>query len=414
MRRLRLFGLFLCAVLLGWSLPQRSQAQSVGPTPEQIQMLMQAGPKAAQLKPGMIDGALVATWQGTRTVPTAGFAAGTFTVRIYDKGQFISIFRGANAFQVETGRVLAADGALRWQVVPGRDDMMAYAIQGDRVDFVASFGAPFSLTRVAGDDPAFAAAELLVREPATPTVSDWARRGQEWAGFWQSDAQLTAVHVDTTTPEGYLNAQSRLNLTYFSPQANATLVVTPGMLGTVMTGVQPGRAFDHSLAGAIPLPLLDLSDIVKAAEAAHIRSRYVNGDLGAYSTAQGHGLRVVWSLTPEDFADGQRVCFDVAANGFIDCRTMFGDPVAEYNALAARAAAAWAALLHRGHGGPVPIWSLSGETLSDGDGGGGDNRDYEAEWRLSTAESNAYWAGDYEAYDGLQQNGCSGGSEYGC
>jgi hypothetical protein len=46
--------------------------------------------------------------------------------------------------------------------------------------------------------------------------------------------------------------------------------------------------------------------------------------------------------------------------------------------------------------------------------GGGDNRDYEAEWQLSTAESNAYWAGDYEAYDNLQSNGCSGGSEYGC
>ncbi len=148
--------------------------------------------------------------------------------------------------------MLAGEGAARWQVVPGRDDMMAYAIAGDRVDFVASFGAPFSLVRVADDDSTFAAAERLVRDPATPTVSDWARRGQEWAGFWQSDAELYAVYADAPTPEGYLNAQSQLNLTYFSAKANATLVVTPGMLGTVMTGVRPGRAFDESLGGCHP------------------------------------------------------------------------------------------------------------------------------------------------------------------
>jgi hypothetical protein len=247
----------------------------------------------------------------------------------------------------------------------------------------------------------------------TPTVSDWARRGQEWAGFWQSDAQLFAVNIDGTAPDGYLTAKSNLNLTYFSAKANATLVVTPGLLGTVMTGVRPGRAFDKALAGAIPLPLLDLTDIVKAARADKVRTHYVNGSLGAYAAAQGHGLRVVWNLTPEDVADGQRICFDVAAGGFIDCRTMFGDPVAEYNALAARAAAAWASLMHRGHGGPAAIWSLSGETMPNGEGGG-DQRDYEAEWALSTAESNAYWAGDYEAYDNLQSYGCSGGSEYGC
>ena len=375
---------------------------------------MQAGPKAAQLKPGEIDGDLVGTWQGTRSVPTAAFAEGTFTVRIFDKGQFISIFRGANAFQVESGRVLASGGAMRWQVVPGRDDMMAYQIKGDRADFVASFGAPFTLTRIAGDDPGFATAEALVREPATPTVSDWARRGEEWANFWQDDAQLYAVNVDGLTPEGYLiTGKSQLTLTYFSAKANASLTVTPGLLGTVMTGMAPGRHFDDNLAGPIPLPLLDLSDIVKAADAAHVRSQYVNAGLGVYDAQRKNGLRLVWSMTPTDMADGQRVCFDVAANGFIDCRTMFGDPVADYNALAARAAAAWAALLHRGRGGPLPIWSLSGETMPGGDGGG-DNRDYEAEWQLSTAESNAYWAGDYEAYDSLQSNGCSGGSEYGC
>jgi len=392
-----------------------AQNMPAGPTPEQIQLLVQAGPKAAQLKPGEIDGDLVGTWQGVRSVPTAAFAEGTFTVRIFDKGQFISIFRGANAFQVETGRVLASGGALRWQVVPGRDDMMAYQIKGDTTAFVASFGAPFTLNRVAGDDPAFAMAEALVREPATPTVSDWARRGQEWAGFWQPDAQLFAVDVDDLTPEGYLiNGKSRLVLSYFSGKANASLTVTPGLLGTVMTGVLPGRHFDDSLAGPIPLPLLDLSDVVKAANAAHVRSQYVNADLGVYDGQRKNGLRLVWRMTPTDFADGQRVCFDIAANGFIDCRTMFGDPVADYNALAARAAAAWAALLHHGHGGPVPIWSLSGESMPAGEGGGGDNRDYNAEWALSTAESNAYWAGDYEAYDNLQSNGCSGGSEYGC
>jgi hypothetical protein len=400
------------AISLGGAAAQNLQT---GPTPEQIQMLVQAGPKAAQLKPGEIDSDLVGTWQGIRSVPTAAFAEGTFTVRIFDKGQFISIFRGANAFQVETGRVLAAGGAIRWQVVPGRDDMMAYRLNGDSADFVASFGSPFSLKRIAGDDPTFAAAEALVREPATPTVSDWARRGQEWADLWQADAQLYAVSVDGLTPEGYLiTGKSNLTLTYFSAKANASLTVTPGLLGTVMTGVVPGRAFDQHLAGPIPLPLLDLSDIVKAANAAHLRSQYDNADLGVYDGERRNGLRLVWNMTPTDFANGQRVCFDVAANGFIDCRTLFGDPVADYNALAARAAAAWAALLHRGHGGPVPIWSLSGETMSGGEGGGGDQRDYQGEWALSTAESNAYWAGDYEAYDNLQENGCSGGSEYGC
>jgi hypothetical protein len=391
-----------------------AQNLPAGPTPEQIQLLVQAGPKAAQLKPGEIDGDLVGTWQGTRSVPTAGFAEGTFTARIFDKGQFISIFRGANAFQVESGRVLASGGAMRWQVIPGRDDMMAYRIKGDSAEFVASFGSPFTLNRIAGDDPAFATAEALVREPATPTVSDWARRGQEWARFWQDDAQLYAVDVDTLTPEGYLiTGKSQLALTYYSSKANTSLTVTPGWLGTVGTGVAPGRRFDDKLAGPIPLPLLDLSDIVKAANAAHVRSQYVNADLGVYDGERKNGLRLVWKMTPTDFADGQRVCFDVAANSFIDCRTMFGDPVADYNALAARAAAAWAALLHRSHGGPVPIWSLSGENMPGAEGGG-DQRDYQAEWALSTAESNAYWAGDYEAYDNLQSNGCSGGSEYGC
>ena len=411
MRRLGLLALLLMLSSLGSAAAQNMPA---GPTPEQIQLLMQAAPKAGQLKPSQIDGDLVGTWRGTRTVATAAFAEGRFTVRIFDKGQFISIFRGANAFQIESGRVLASGGAMRWQVVPGRDDMMAYQIKGDGAVFVASFGPPFALDRIAGDDPAFAMAEALVREPATPTVSDWARRGQEWASFWQDDAQLYAVNVDGLTPQGYLaGAKSRLTLTYYSAKANASLTVTPGLLGTVMTGVTPGRAFAEKLAGPIPLPLLDLSDIVKAANAAHIRSQYVNADLGVYDDERKNGLRLVWHMTPAEMGDGQRVCFDIAANGFIDCRTMFGDPVADYNALAARAAVAWAALLHRGHGGPVPIWSLSGETMPGGEGGG-DNRDYEAEWALSTAESNAYWAGDYEAYDNLQSNGCSGGSEYGC
>src|ERR1700742_4499423 len=128
--RMRGFGLtaLAFAISLGSAAAQNLPA---GPTPEQIQLLMQAAPKAGQLKPGEIDGDLVGTWQGNRTVPTAAFAEGTFTVRIFDKGQFISIFRCANAFQVETGRVLAAGGAMRWQVVPGRDDMMAYRIKGN-------------------------------------------------------------------------------------------------------------------------------------------------------------------------------------------------------------------------------------------------------------------------------------------
>ncbi len=410
MRFTGLIGLFL-SIACGAAFAQNA---ALGPTPEQIQMLIEAGPKAAQLKPGDVDGDLVGTWQGVRTVPTAAFAEGTYTVRIFDKGQFVSIFRGANAFQIETGRVLASGGAMRWQVVPGRDDMMAYAITGDRADFVASFGAPFSLHRISGDDPAFAEAERLLKEPPTPTVSDWARRGQEWAGFWQPDAQLYFADVDDPAAEGFLTPKTRLTLTYYSAKADATLVVTPGLLGTVMTGVRPGRAYDDSLAGPLPLPLLDLTDVVKAASAAHVRGAYANASLGAYAAKQGQGLRVIWWATPIDFADGQRVCYDVAASGFIDCRSMFGDPVADYNALAARAAAAWAALLHRGHGGPVPIWSLSGETMPGGEGGDAPSRDYEAEWQLSTAESNAYWAGDYEAYDNLQENGCSGGSEYGC
>src|SRR3569833_1211352 len=142
MRCLGLTALVLAITVTGAA----AQNAPAGPTPEQIQMMMQAGPKAAQLKPGEIDSGLVGTWQGTRTVPTAAFAGGTFTVRIFDKGQFISIFRGANAFQVESGRVLASGGAMRWHVIPGRGDMMAYQIKGDSADFIASFGAPFTLT----------------------------------------------------------------------------------------------------------------------------------------------------------------------------------------------------------------------------------------------------------------------------
>ena len=360
---------------------------------------------AQQLQRGTLDSELVGTWAAEDSRFTAtGYVKGQVVMQVWPEGQYVSIFKGDGGFTLEPGWLAANDGAWKTRPLVGGENLASYTLSGNTLTVSSPNASPVTWQRTTRD-ARIEQAEAMLQTPPTPTASDWALRGLQWARMWEPDAELFAVQVRDPTPDGYVGHESQLFLDYHSASTHARLSVSPGPVGTVITGVFPG---DTGLGGAmdpVPVPILDLVDIVKAARIAKEKSHYANAMLSVERTGVA-GSRLIWSMTPMDPRLGEHVCFDVPRSQFFDCRTIYGDQAADYEQLAARAAAALQGLMHRGSGGDsVPTGSLSGGTVDNTPGA--PTWDGGAAYRQSSAESAAYWSGDPDAYNRVRNHECN-------
>ncbi len=370
-----------------------------------------------RLSQGALDPDLIGTWAAEDSRFTAtGYIKGHVVMQVWPKGQYVSIFKGDGGFTLEPGWLAAKGGAWKLRPIVGGETIASYSVNGDTLTLSSPHASPVTWHRTT-PDARLERVEAMLKTPATPTASDWALRGLQWARMWEADAELFAVSVQDPTPAGYVGHQSQLFLDYHSARAHSRLSVSPGPVGTVITGVFPG---DKGLGGALdpmPVPILDLADIVNAARLVKVKSHYVNAMLSVERTGAA-GNRLVWSMTPVDPRLGQHVCFDVPRAQFFDCRTIYGDQAADYERLAARAAAAFQSLMHRGYaasgGGAAPTGSLSGGSVDNTPGAPA--WDGGAAYRQSSAESAAYWSGDPDAYNRVQNHECSSSDSerFGC
>jgi hypothetical protein len=371
---------------------------------------------AQRLQQGTFDSDLVGTWTAEDARFTAtGYVKGQVVMQVWPQGQYVSIFKGDGGFAIEPGWLAADDGAWKTRPLVGGENLASYTLSGDTLTVSSPYASPVTWQRTTRD-ARIEQAEAMLQTPPTPTASDWALRGLQWARMWEPDAELFAVQVRDPTPDGYVGHESQLFLDYHSTSTHARLSVSPGPVGTVITGVFPG---DKGLGGAmdpVPVPILDLVDIVNAARIAKEKSHYGSAMLSVERTVEGN--RLVWSMTPLDPRLGEHVCFDVPKSQFFDCRTIYGDQAADYERLAARAAAAMQSLLHRGSvasgDGSAPTGSLSGGSVDTTPGAPA--WDGGAAYRQSSAESAAYWSGDPDAYNRVLNHECnsSDSARFGC
>ncbi len=384
--------------------------------PPDVTATMASLAHAQQLQQGTVDADLVGTWtaQDSRFTAT-GYVKGQVVMQVWPQGQYVSIFKGDGGFAIEPGWLAADDGAWKLRPLVGGESLASYALDGDTLTLSTPHTTPITWQRTTRD-ARIEQAEAMLKTPPTPTASDWALRGLQWARMWEPDAELFAVSVQDPTPDGYVGRESQLFLDYHSASTHARLSVSPGPVGTVITGVFPG---DTGLGGAmdpVPVPILDLVDIVNGARIAQEKSHYGNAMLSVQRTDAGN--RLVWSMTPLDPRLGEHVCYDVPKSRFFDCRTIYGDQAADYDRLAARAAAALQSLLHRGSAasaeGTVPTGSLSGGSVDTTPGAPA--WDGGAAYQQSSAESAAYWSGDPDAYNRVQNHECnsSDSARFGC
>lgn len=408
-----LLALGTLAALAGSGCGQAASVSLPNDTPGLIRRLGQA----QQLARGTLDPLLVGTWSGTtsRLTTNAVSLQGQVRLRVWPKGQYLAISKDAEQFVVETGWLDAREGAWRRRLLLGGEILAAYSLSDQTLSTAEIPGQPPTVLHRSASDALLTRAEALLQVAATPTASDWARRGLDWARLWESDAQLFAVQITDPTPQGYIGKQTQLFLDYHSERAHARLSLTPGLLGTVTAGVFAG---DIGLGGArdpIPLPIPDLSEIVAAAGPAKEKSIYLNAILTADRTADS-GTRLAWFMTPANGRVFEHVCWDVPKAQFFDCTKVYGDQAADYERLAARAAAAMRRLMQSGRpaGGAAPTWSLSGGAVDNSPGAPA--WDGGAAYRQSSAESSAYWSGDSDAYNRVLNHECnsSDSANYGC
>ncbi|MBL8706976.1 MAG: hypothetical protein JNM30_19135 [Rhodospirillales bacterium] len=285
------------------------------------------------------DKALQGTWDGTGQVATAAMAkTGTFKLRIDPAGFYLQVFRGPQDFVVDWGDLYADKGEYWRKTTTGLEDRGGYASEGDGFSFTGTWSR-FTV-KPAGDEDetTFKRLATLMRVKPTTRVSDWTMRAAELATLWQADAGLDSITFGKPTPEGLIGPQSSLSIGFYSRSQDQILTMAPTKGGGLVSFVSPrqGRAMGPR---PIPVPVADLSRFYERAHAAGLKDRYTNATLRFFGEPADKA-RVLWLVSTEASGGMTRRCLDVAADKLTDCRPLAGDPVADFNALARRAAAA--------------------------------------------------------------------------
>lgn len=378
--------------------------------------MMSAMQKVGQIRAGEVDRALIGDWRSAREMFTStGAKPGEWLMRIDAAGRVIGMFRGTDAFQLHAGVIRARDGAWRIDLPNVQSEIAAYEVKGNAVEVTATTAPAYRLERTGNaNSESFAQIEALLRRPPGPDTASWTMRAAEWARYWQADARLVMVRMISLTDKALLSGNSHLEITFDSPKAARAIAISPGPLGGIVSAVigASERARSLAQAGTIPLPIVDLTDVVKIARKA--------GNAGPFSSAQltvrgasKDERRLIWWLQSKTNERKRDFCFDVASGRGRDCIALFGDPVADYEALAARAERARRALSASGGGGvpalsPYPDSVLSSTPSSE--------PDWNAIERRRSAESAAYWSSDPTAYGRVVTGTCSSDdrARYGC
>lgn len=337
---------------------------------------------------------------------------GTGLLRVMPNGNYISVFRGDNVFNITQGQIIIHDTKMDMNPLGGA--LMAGSIKSanDGYDFIM-WGGTLHLRSATGPQEQLDLAAKMVAIPAKPDISDWLARAALWATFWEPDVQLHSVDLDEPTAEGFIGQKSTIDARFYSPSQKKTLLLARANANTISTiptdWTPPSDDDDHSFV-PIPLPILDFSEVVQAARQEGFKGSFSKTRLTGVHTRNG-GIQIVWRAT-EANSDGYRFrCYDVVAGKSFDCRAQFGDPLAEYQALEKRAAAAMAAMRNRWAGGGGGSTSLTGmESNYAADSAAA------AEYRRSEAMIRAQSVGDWGAAGRIGNGGCGTGdyNAYGC
>lgn len=296
-----------------------------------------AQPAVAQSTPP--DKQLVGVWDGTGQVATAAMAkTGQFKLQIDPTGHYLQVFRGPQDFVVDWGAIYADKGEFYRRMTTGLEDRGGYARKGDGFAFTSVWDR-FDLKSAADrNETVFARLMTLMRSKPGTAVSDWTMRAAELAALWQPDAGLDSITFAKPTSEGRIGPDSNLSLAFFSRSQDQILTMGPTKSGGLISFVsaREGRAMGPR---PIPVPIADPQRLFEAARAAGLKDRYTSATLRFYGDTP-EKARLLWLATPESGGGWVQRCLDVAAEKLTDCRPLAGDPIADFNALAKRAAEA--------------------------------------------------------------------------
>jgi hypothetical protein len=298
-------------------------------------------------RPGAEPGAtpFAGTWRASGSVMTTSMLKqGEFRMRIRPDGRYSLVSAPGGEFVIDGGRFTELDTARFIRLTAaGAEDRGTVVRAGSGWRLSGTWGA-LDLQPVppdAAQDEALDRVAAVFALEGLRSVAGWTARAQQLALLWRPDAQLTSVSVVDFDANGLLQSRSTLSMVFQSPNSDRALLLAP-----VRTELPAFFASENRLAAAapgraIPVPIRDLQELVGAVRATGSTQRLVNARLQFFDES-GRGAQLLWMV---DVAGSmQRWCMTATQGEIVDCRVWAGDPEAEYEALARRAAEGWRAL----------------------------------------------------------------------
>jgi len=354
---------------------------------------------------------LQGTWsmQGSLVVGGAP-QQGSGTLKVMPDRRFVWVFQGPKTFNLAQGEARVGSGKLDLNPLGGAPMSGELARDGTGYRFT-SWAGTLRLQPLANTPATLETAARVTGIAATPSISDWAARAALAAPLWAPDAALHSVSMLDITPGGHLGPKTSIDVRFYSPSRRQMLLAArgpAGVLHTVVTDWQPS-ARDAAFI-PIPMPILDAADVVRAARAQGRKVIYTSAQL---ETASGADKRpgVLWRMSIAGSGGFGRDCYSVSTQRFIDCTQYFGDPIAEFEALQRRAAAAWAAMQSRWSQGDGSATSLSGQPFD-----AGADQAARDQQRRYESQLKAMGSGDWGAAARIGDGHCMSGdaTRYGC
>lgn len=291
---------------------------------------------------GPVDPALAGTWRATGTLFTSSMSkTGEFRLRILRDGRYALVSSPGAEFVIDGGRFgkLSGDSYLR-RTATGVEDRGSVARAGEGWRLAGTFGA-IELQPAAADaaqDAALDRVATLFSLQGLNSVGAWTARAQQAALLWRADARLTNVVVLDFDADGALQPNSSLNLHFYSPSANRVLLLSPPRVELPALVASEYAPHESTPTRGIPVPIRDLQTLVRAARAAGEQEPLVNANLRFFDES-GRGAKLLWMAHVS--GSMRRWCLTGTSGEMVDCRQWAGDPEAELEALAQRAAAGW-------------------------------------------------------------------------
>jgi hypothetical protein len=314
---------------------------------------------------GTVDRALVGTWEGSGTILTSSMRkSGSFTVRIESNGQYILVLRAVDDFAIDWGPWTTTPGKFARNDSTGMEDQGTYRRIGDVFLFSSIFGT-FEL-RAARDkqEAVFQRLGNLMRIAPTPAISDWTARAAAWAAMWQADAGLDQIEASGLSNDGTMTPHSDVSITFFSRAVGRFLLLSPSLSGAITSAIAP-RGSRAPAPRPIPVPIADVSEMLRDARAGGFKGRYTSAVL-KFQGDQPEQARPQWAAIVTGGGGFNRQCFDLATDRLSECGATAGDAGKDYDALAARAAAAWSWIQQQWAqgGAQSSTWSLESSELA--------------------------------------------------